>query len=138
VVATKEFEARILRQYERHGHKPRPSVPATVAPTAREVTIAARRVAVDAGRRRLIEDVSLTVFPGELIGIMGPSGAGKTTLLRALNGYTRPNTGEVLYNGKNLYSHYRQLIGRLGYVPQDDIIHHELTVRDVLAYDSPT
>jgi ABC-type multidrug transport system ATPase subunit len=78
--------------------------------------------------------VSLTVFPGELVAIMGPSGAGKTTLLRTLNGYTPPAAGEVLYNGKDLYAHYRQLSGRLGYVPQDDILHYELTVRQVLAY----
>jgi ABC-type multidrug transport system ATPase subunit len=99
-----------------------------------EVTIQARGVIVEAPARRLLQDISLTVAPGELVGIMGPSGAGKTTLLRALNGYTPPARGEVLYNGKDLYRHYRQLAGHLGYVPQDDILHHELTVREVLAY----
>lgn len=124
---------RILQQYERSEDKPRPAS-APLGPPPSEVTIRARGVAVDAGRRRLLQDVSLTVFPGELVGIMGPSGAGKTTLLRTLNGYTPPAVGEVLYNGKDLYAHYRQLSGRLGYVPQDDILHHELTVRQVLSY----
>ncbi|HEY7330060.1 MAG TPA: ATP-binding cassette domain-containing protein [Gemmataceae bacterium] len=125
---------RILQQYERSESKPRPAPVVAPAPSPGEVTIRARGVAVDAGRRRLLQDVSLTVFPGELVGIMGPSGAGKTTLLRTLNGYTPPVAGEVLYNGKDLYAHYHQLSGRLGYVPQDDILHHELTVRQVLAY----
>jgi ABC-type multidrug transport system ATPase subunit/pSer/pThr/pTyr-binding forkhead associated (FHA) protein len=124
---------RILQQYERSDEKSRPpSALASVPPS--EVTIRARGVAVDAGSRRLLQDVSLTVFPGELVAIMGPSGAGKTTLLRTLNGYTPPAAGEVLYNGKDLYARYRQLCGQLGYVPQDDILHYELTVRQVLAY----
>lgn len=126
--------ARILRQYEQGGSKPRPAIAPCFAPSSGEVTIRAQGVAVEAGSRRLLQDVSLTIFPGELVGIMGPSGAGKTTLLRALNGYTPPAAGRVLYNGKDLYTHYRQLSGRLGYVPQDDILHHELTVREVLAY----
>ncbi len=125
---------RILKQYERNDNKPRPAIAPASVPSPGEVTIRARGVAVDPGRCRLLQDVSLTVYPGELVGIMGPSGAGKTTLLRALNGYTPPAAGEVLYNGKNLYTHYHQLSGRLGYVPQDDILHHELTVRQVLTY----
>ncbi len=126
--------ARLLGQYDRAGTKPRPAISPAAEPSVEEVTIRARGVAVEASRRCLLQDVSLTVFPGELVGIMGPSGAGKTTLLRTLNGYTPPTAGEVLYNGKNLYAHYRQLSGRLGYVPQDDILHHELTVREVLAH----
>lgn len=126
--------ARILPQYERDDRKQRrASAPPSASPSG-EVTVRARGLAVDAGHRRLLEDVSLTIFPGELVGIMGPSGAGKTTLLRALNGYTPPAAGQVLYNGKDLYRYYRQLSGRLGYVPQDDILHHELTVREVLSY----
>jgi ABC-type multidrug transport system ATPase subunit len=125
--------ARILAQYERAAARPRPvAAPPAAAPA--EVVLRARGVGVDSARRRLLQDVSLTVFPGELVGIMGPSGAGKTTLLRALNGYARPSAGEVLYNGKNLETHYHRLSGRIGYVPQDDILHHELTVREVLTY----
>ena len=126
--------ARILRHYERGETKQRPALAPSATPIPNEVTIRARGVSVDVGRRRLLQDVSFTAFPGELVGIMGLSGAGKTTLLRTLNGYTPPAAGEVLYNGKDLYAHYHQLSGQLGYVPQDDILHHELTVRQVLTY----
>ena len=58
----------------------------------------------------------------------GAKRAGKTTLMNALNGYTRPAQGEVLFNGQSLYANYAQFSTHIGYVPQDDIIHRDLTV----------
>ncbi|HEY5312767.1 MAG TPA: FHA domain-containing protein, partial [Pirellulales bacterium] len=99
-----------------------------------ELTIEACNVAVDAPGRRLVEDVSLTIFPSEFVGLMGPSGAGKTTLTSALNGYWPPSAGRVLINGHDLYADYARFRGMLGYVPQDDIMHRELTVRQALRF----
>lgn len=98
------------------------------------LTVEGREVTVDVPGRRLVEAVSLTLFPGELVGLMGPSGAGKTTLMMALNGYTPPAGGRVLFNGQDLYGNFAQFRLDLGYVPQDDIIHRDLTVRQALAY----
>jgi ABC transport system ATP-binding/permease protein len=98
------------------------------------VTLEAQNVAVDVRGRRLLEGVSLTIFPSEFVGLMGPSGAGKTTLMTALNGYARPSAGHVLLNGDDLYANYNQFRSRIGYVPQDDIIHRELTVYQALFY----
>jgi ABC transport system ATP-binding/permease protein len=83
---------------------------------------------------RLLENVNLTVFPTELVALMGPSGAGKTTLLKALNGYTIPTAGQVLFNGNSLYSSFDSYRLELGYVPQDDIIHPLLTVSEALYF----
>jgi len=98
------------------------------------VTIEARRLAFDVPERRLLEGVSLTLFSSELVGVMGPSGAGKTTLVNMLNGYTPPSQGQVLINGFDLYSNYSQCSGLIGYVPQDDIMHRDLTVRQALRF----
>lgn len=95
-------------------------------------SLEARDVAVDAGGRRLIEGVSLVVRPGELVAIMGPSGAGKSTLLAALVGGQRPDEGQVLVAGADLYANFDQFRGQIGYVPQDDIMHAELTVSQAL------
>ena len=95
-------------------------------------SLEARAVAVDAGGRRLIEGVSLVVRPGELVAIMGPSGAGKSTLLATLVGGQRPDEGEVLVAGSDLYANFDQFRGQVGYVPQDDIMHAELTVAQAL------
>jgi ABC-type multidrug transport system ATPase subunit/ABC-type multidrug transport system permease subunit len=98
------------------------------------VAIEVRNVTVDVPGRRLLEDVSLSVFPGEFVGLMGPSGVGKTTLLNVMDGYTLPSTGMVMVNGIDLYSHYAQFSNAFGYVPQDDIMHRELTVAEALYY----
>lgn len=98
------------------------------------VAVEARDVAVDVPGKRLIEGVSLTLYPSELTGLMGPSGAGKTTLMTALNGYMLPGRGQVLFNGRDLYAHYEQFRLGIGYVPQDDIMHGDLTVRQALVY----
>jgi len=100
------------------------------------VSLEARNLTVDIPGRRLLENISLVIHPTELVGLMGPSGAGKTTLLHALNGYAAPTHGEVLLNGQNMYGWYRQFAPFIGYVPQDDIIHRDLTVFQALYYSA--
>ncbi|HZZ80396.1 MAG TPA: FHA domain-containing protein [Gemmataceae bacterium] len=98
------------------------------------LTLEARAVTVDISRKRLIENISLTIFPGEIVALLGPSGAGKTTLLNALNGYAPPTEGEVTLNHHSLYENYARFAPYIGYVPQEDIIHSQLTVFQALYY----
>jgi len=80
--------------------------------------------------------VSFKALPGDMIALMGPSGAGKTTLLLALNGYLPPSSGVVRINGEDLYTIYDTLRGSIGYVPQDDLVHPELTVFEAVRYSA--
>src|SRR5947208_10631298 len=96
--------------------------------------VEAQDVAITAGGRRLLEGVSLTLLSSELVGLMGPSGAGKTTLMTALNGYLPPSGGRVLFNGQDLYASFDHFRLGIGYVPQDDILHGELTVGEALYF----
>ncbi len=82
----------------------------------------------------LLDDLSLVVKPKELIGLLGPSGAGKTTLMNALNGFVKPTSGKVLYNGVDLYQNLDAMKSTIGFVPQEDIMHRQLTVRRCLYY----
>lgn len=82
----------------------------------------------------VLDAISLAVNPGELVGLMGLSGAGKTSLLKVLNGYDRPTEGRVFINGMDLHEHYPMFRTIIGYVPQDDIVHPELTVQEALEY----
>jgi ABC transport system ATP-binding/permease protein len=84
----------------------------------------------------LLNHVTFKAHPGDLIALMGPSGAGKTTLLTVLNGYLHPTSGEVRVNGESLYAIYDALRGSIGYVPQDDIVHSELTVFEAIKYSA--
>ncbi|HZO28619.1 MAG TPA: FHA domain-containing protein, partial [Chloroflexota bacterium] len=70
----------------------------------------------------ILNSVSLSVYPGELVAIVGGSGAGKTTLLNALSGVSPPTRGRVLYDGDDYYQHFAAYRQVLGYVPQDDIV----------------
>jgi len=84
----------------------------------------------------LLDHVSFKALPGDFIALMGPSGSGKTTLLLTLNGYLRPTAGQVRINGEDLHSIYDALRGSIGYVPQDDIVHPELTVWEAVRYSA--
>jgi ABC-type multidrug transport system ATPase subunit len=86
------------------------------------------------GGRKLLDDVRLTVQAGECVGLLGPSGSGKSTLLKACCGLTRPSAGKVLLDGQDLHHHRDAWRSRVGYVPQDDIIHQELTVEGAIGY----
>jgi ABC transport system ATP-binding/permease protein len=101
------------------------------------VTIEATSVVVNTAKGlRLLDPVSLTIFPSELVALMGPAGAGKTTLLKAMNGYTRPAAGSILFNGHDLYQFYDRFRLQMSYVPQDDIVHAELKVREALYFSA--
>ncbi|MFG2295815.1 FHA domain-containing protein [Streptomyces sp. NPDC048603] len=86
------------------------------------------------GGRVLLDHVSLPVGAKCLLAIVGPSGAGKSTLLGALTGLRPADRGTVLYDGRDLYHDYAELRSRIGLVPQDDILHSQLTVRRALSY----
>ncbi|HEY3233676.1 MAG TPA: FHA domain-containing protein, partial [Polyangiaceae bacterium] len=86
--------------------------------------------------KTLIDHISFKALPGDLIALMGPSGSGKTTLLLTLNGYLPPTFGQVRINGEDLYAIYDALRGSIGYVPQDDIVHPELTVWEAVRYSA--
>jgi ABC transport system ATP-binding/permease protein len=84
--------------------------------------------------RAFLDRVSLKIKPGEFVCILGPSGCGKSTLLKSLNGMVRAETGSVLMNNVDFYAHHEQLKHQVGYVPQDDIIHPQLTIWRTLQY----
>ncbi|MEV2259543.1 FHA domain-containing protein [Streptomyces anulatus] len=86
------------------------------------------------GGKTLLDRVSFPVGEKCLLGVVGPSGAGKSTLLNALTGQRPADSGTVLYDGRDLYRDFAELRQRIGLVPQDDILHAQLTVRKALGY----
>lgn len=81
-----------------------------------------------------LHETSIEIPSKSLLAVMGPSGCGKSTLLKALNGDSPPTEGEVYISGLELNANYDYLKTRIGYVPQDDIVHRELTVEQSIMY----
>jgi ABC transport system ATP-binding/permease protein len=85
------------------------------------------------GKTRL-DNLSFSLEPGQFIALVGGSGAGKSTLMRTLLGIEAPTTGTVYINGTDLRKNFNIYRNQIGYVPQDDIIHLDLSVEEVLTY----
>ncbi len=88
------------------------------------------------GRRRVVDDVSINVHKGEVVGLLGANGAGKTTTFYMLVGLESAATGQILLNGRNITSlpvYLRARLG-LGYLPQEPSIFRKLTAeQNILA-----
>jgi len=86
------------------------------------------------GNKTLLDNISITARPGMLTAVIGPSGAGKSTFAKLVAGYTHPTSGTVAFEGHNVHAEYASLRSRIGMVPQDDVVHGQLTVRQALMY----
>ena len=86
------------------------------------------------GGKPLLQHASFQLQPSSLTAVIGPSGAGKTTLLNALTGLRPATHGRVIWQGHDLYAHYDQLRFQIGLVPQQDIQHPQLKVRQALRF----
>jgi ABC-type multidrug transport system ATPase subunit len=84
--------------------------------------------------KRLLNQVTLAIEPGQFVALVGGSGTGKSTLMRTLLGIDPTTQGRVYINGDDLRTTFNIYRTQIGYVPQDDIIHKQLTVREVLTY----
>lgn len=89
-----------------------------------------------AGGAALLHEASLSFRSGELTAIIGPSGCGKSTLLKCLTTTQRPASGRVTFDGKDVWEMRSQYRLGLGYVPQDDVIHPQLTVAEAFEFAS--
>ncbi len=98
-----------------------------------ECALEARGLRFSYGRQAVIDDVSLSCAPGELVGVIGPNGSGKSTLLRLLSGVLRPAAGEVLAYGRRLGSYsLRELAQTIAVVPQETAIEFPFSVTEVV------
>ncbi len=89
-----------------------------------------------ANGRKILNDVSLDITPCSFVGILGGSGQGKSTLMNALCGINPATSGDAYINGARLGDARQMASAGIGYVPQDDIVHRELTVTEAITYSA--
>jgi ABC-type multidrug transport system ATPase subunit len=102
----------------------------------RSVTLEAYNISRDVDGRRILHSISIAIQPREFMAVIGPSGAGKSTMMKSLNGFVPATSGQVLANGVEFYSHFDEFRTVIGYVPQDDIVHTQITVEKALYYSA--
>ncbi len=83
---------------------------------------------------RALDHVNFEVKRGEMLCIIGPSGSGKSTLLAVLSGQRQPTRGGVKLNGMSLYDHRDNLVPFVAYMPQEEALNPQLTVREHLRH----
>jgi lipopolysaccharide export system ATP-binding protein len=98
------------------------------------VTLAARHLTKRYDKRAVVDDVSLDVEQGEIVGLLGPNGAGKTTTFHMIVGMTRPNEGRILLGDDDItrLPMYKRARRGIGYLAQETSVFRELTVEDNL------
>jgi ABC-type multidrug transport system ATPase subunit/pSer/pThr/pTyr-binding forkhead associated (FHA) protein len=111
------------------------SLSGKVKDLTQEVAIRTERIVKQFDNGKIgLHECSFEIPSKTLLAVMGPSGCGKSTLLKALNGDSPPSSGRVYISGLELNENYDYLKTQIGYVPQDDIVHRELTVEQSLYY----
>ena len=80
------------------------------------------------------DQIDFLVKKGEIHCLLGENGAGKTTLMNAISGFDKKFAGNIKYNGVELKPHFNDWKSIIGYVPQEDIIFENLTLRRMLSY----
>ncbi|PJE25998.1 iron complex transport system ATP-binding protein [Pseudooceanicola antarcticus] len=97
------------------------------------MSVIARNLSWGVRRKTIVSDVSLTVAPGETLGLIGPNGSGKSSLLRLLAGLRRPATGQVEINGRDIGQVPRKALSReVAFVQQSAATDTNVTVADVV------
>jgi len=96
--------------------------------------IEARHLSKRFGGCAAVDDVSLRIARGEVVGFLGPNGAGKTTTLRMLAGVFPPTGGQALIDGRDLATAPRDARRLVGYAPEHPALHGDMTVRSELDY----
>ncbi|HVM31261.1 MAG TPA: ABC transporter ATP-binding protein [Candidatus Limnocylindrales bacterium] len=106
----------------------RPHEATDSAPTRAVVEL--RSVSRAFGDVKAVDDISLAVHPGTILGLIGPSGSGKTTAIRLITGALRADSGEVRVLGEEPRHFHRATRERIGYMPQQFVLYPELTARE--------
>src|SRR5690606_6561378 len=106
--------------------------PANASPPIPQGGLEVISIAKSYDKRAVLNDISLTVGKGEVLGLLGPNGAGKTTCFYSIMGLVRPDSGRILMDGidvTNLPMYRRAILG-LGYLPQETSIFRGMTVEE--------
>lgn len=85
---------------------------------------------------KAVNDISLEIKPGEIVGLLGPNGAGKTTTLRLITGFLTPDSGKVVINGADMVEEPTKAQKHIGYLPENNPLYKDMLVADFLSFSA--
>ena len=94
--------------------------------------LSANNITKTYGKRKVVDNVSIEVNQGEIVGLLGPNGAGKTTSFYTIVGLIKPNLGDIILENKNItaYPMYKRAQNGIGYLAQEASVFRKLSVED--------
>ena len=101
----------------------------------KEPLVALDKVSLSFGNRKILDNVSFKIYPGEILGLLGPNGAGKSTIFNLITGLIKPDFGSIYFNGTDATNYpifLRTIKFKIGYVPQNGGYFHDLTTMENL------
>lgn len=94
--------------------------------------IKVEKIAKSFGFVKAVDDLSFEIKKGEIVGFLGPNGAGKTTTMRMVTGFTSPDSGKILIDGKNIEEDAMEIQSKIGYLPESNPLYKDMQVAEFL------
>ncbi len=98
------------------------------------MSIEVRQVSKIYGEQKALDQVSLSIHPGEIVGLLGPNGAGKSTLMKIITCFIPPTEGEVTVCGHDIFEESIKVREKVGYLPEHNPLYLEMYVREYLEF----
>lgn len=98
------------------------------------MSITISRITKVYGTQKALDDVSLSISPGEVVGLLGPNGAGKSTLMKILTCFIPPTTGEASVCGFDIHEQPLEVKRKVGYLPENNPLYPEMYVKEYLDF----
>jgi ABC-2 type transport system ATP-binding protein len=100
------------------------------------MSIKIQNVTKEFGEQIAVNDISLQIRKGEIVGFLGPNGAGKSTTMKMITGFLSPNKGTIEVCGLNLLDNEMDYKSKIGYLPESNPLYYEMYVREYLKFCS--
>lgn len=98
------------------------------------MSIVTKNITKKYGEQTVLNNVSINIKKGEIVGLLGPNGAGKSTLMKILTCYIPPTSGEAFVCGNNIYEDSDKIKSIIGYLPETNPLYHDMYIREYLEF----
>ncbi|MDP2749712.1 MAG: ABC transporter ATP-binding protein [Nanoarchaeota archaeon] len=100
----------------------------------RQPLINIEKVSKSFGKKKVLDNLTISINEGEILGLLGRSGCGKSTLIKILVGYHKADSGRIIFNGKEVSGNFNEVKKLVGYTTQENSFYEKLTIQENMNY----